>query len=185
MRDIVSGVFNDPQDARRAVEWLREEGLPDRAISVVGRGECEGGGRGTESSESQLDEAGAAGAATLAGAGLGAGVGALFGLAAAAIPGVGPFVTAGALAHALGVAGGSAAAGAIVGGTSGALAGAFSRWGLDEAEAQYYADEVHCGATYVGVDLSHARLTHDRVLEAFRRFNGRFSAPAQPLRMAA
>jgi hypothetical protein len=45
----------------------------------------------------------------------GAGVGALFGLAAALIPGAGPFIAAGTLASALGsAAAGGAVAGAIV-----------------------------------------------------------------------
>jgi hypothetical protein len=112
-----------------------------------------------------------------AGTGLaaGAGVGLLFGLAAAAIPGVGPFITAGALVNALGVTGGAAAAGAIVGGTSGAIAGALSKWGLDQADAKYYGSEVERGGVFVAADLDSTSLTRSDAEQAFRRFNGQFS----------
>jgi hypothetical protein len=105
----------------------------------------------------------------------GAGVGALFGLAAAMIPGIGPFITAGALATYLGAAGGGAVAGAIVGGTAGAIAGALSKWGLDEADAKYYASEIERGAYFVAVDLTGSSLTADEVRDVFKRFNGRFA----------
>ena len=55
------------------------------------------------------------------------GVGALFGIAAALIPGVGPFITAGTLlATTLGAVGGGAVAGAVVGGTTGLIASALA-----------------------------------------------------------
>jgi len=82
----------------------------------------------------------------------GAGAGALFGLAAALIPGVGPFITAGWLASSLGVAAGGAAAGAIVGGTTGAIAGAFANAGYTKEEADYYGGAVEGGKVLVAVD---------------------------------
>jgi hypothetical protein len=106
-------------------------------------------------------------------------VGALFGLAAAAIPGVGPFITAGALAHALGAFGGGAVAGAIVGGTSGMIPGALAKWGLDKADAEYYAKEVERGASFVAVDLDNTLLKREEVEDTFRRFNGRFAGAAR------
>jgi hypothetical protein len=63
-------------------------------------------------------------------------------LAALAIPGVGPFITAGALATALGTTGGALAAGAIVGGTSGAIAGGLSKAGYSKDEAEFYGPAV-------------------------------------------
>ena len=95
--------------------------------------------------------------------------------AAALIPGVGPFTTAGALAHLFGVTGGAMASGAIVGATSGGLAGALSHWGLNEAESKYYAGEIERGGTWVGVDLDEANTPKSKVQEAFRRYNGRFA----------
>jgi hypothetical protein len=174
MANIVSAVFDDTTDAQRAVDWLRQSGVPDSAISVVSRhaGETHASGGVADAA----DHADDAGKGAMKGLGVGAGVGALFGLAAAAIPGVGPFIAAGALAHVLGAAGGAAAAGAIVGGTSGAMAGAFSHWGLNEAESSYYAGQVESGGTFVGVDLSQTSADRAAVIEAFRRYNGRFHA---------
>lgn len=171
---VVSAVFRDANDAQRAVDWLRGNGVPESSISVVSRrgDDYDASGDLSHDTDEAADNAADAGKGALAGAGIGATVGALFGLAAFAIPGIGPFITAGALANALGAAGGAAAAGAIVGGSSGALAGALSNWGLNEAEAKHYAGEVERGGTYVGVDLSQAHMSRDTVMDAFRRFNG-------------
>jgi len=167
MSDLVSAVFHTSQDAQKAIDWLQSRNVPHEAISVVSR-HTEDAAH-TEGAHDQADDAGKG---ALTGLGVGAGVGALFGLAAAAIPGVGPFIAAGALAHALGVTGGAAVAGAIVGGTSGGLAGALSHWGLNEAEAHYYAGEVERGGTLVGVDLSQTNLDRASVLAAFQQHNG-------------
>jgi len=172
----VAAVFDDRGDAERAVDWLRSHGVPNSNISVMARH--------AEDTAAMADRTGAAGVgddagsdmARGAGTGLaaGAGVGALFGLAASMIPGIGPFITAGALAQALGAAGGGAVAGAIVGGTSGAIAGALSKWGLDQADANYYGGEVERGSTFVAVDLDGTGLSRVDVEDAFRRYNGRF-----------
>jgi hypothetical protein len=170
MANIVSAVFPDRSDAEQAVSWLRQQGVPDNAITAVSRGGDNVVGGRSEAADDAAD----AGKGALSGAAVGAGVGALFGLAAAAIPGIGPFITAGALANVLGTAGGAAAAGAIVGGTSGGIAGALSHWGLNEAESKYYAGEVERGGTYVGVDLSETNLSASEVRSAFDRFNGTY-----------
>ena len=170
MRNVVSAVFTDRYDAERAVDWLRQNGVSDDAISVAAQNPS-----GETSMDDETIRTGDPAKGALTGAAVGATTGALFGLAALAIPGVGPFITAGALANALGTAGGAAAAGAIVGGTSGGLAGAISNWGVEEYDARYYAGEVESGGTWVGVDLSRTSLDSRTVDEAFRRFNGRFS----------
>jgi hypothetical protein len=175
--NVVSAVFDDAGDAQRAVDWLRGRGVPDSAISLVARrGEdyaAAGGHDLAHDEDEAADHAADAGKGALAGAGIGAAVGALFGLAAFAIPGAGPFITAGALANALGYAGGAAVSGAVVGGTAGALSGALTNWGVNEAEAHYYAGEVERGGTYVGVNVNQAAIGRDEILEAFRRYNGR------------
>jgi hypothetical protein len=177
MTNRVTAVFDNRNDAERAVDWLRSNGVPNDNISVLAR-HAEDTARVAERTGAERvdDDAGsdlARGAAT--GLAAGAGVGALFGLAAAMIPGIGPFITAGALANALGAAGGGAVAGAIVGGTSGAIAGALSKWGLDEADANYYAGEIERGGYFVAADLDGTTLTRSDAADAFRRFNGRFS----------
>ncbi|HEU4752587.1 MAG TPA: general stress protein [Armatimonadota bacterium] len=177
MADIVSAVFDDAMDAQRAVDWLRDNGVPQDAISVASRESDRYHATGDMADEDEPAAVGAsdAGKGALAGAGIGAGVGALFGLAAAAIPGIGPFITAGALASALGTTAGAAVSGAIVGATSGGLAGALSHWGLNETESRYYAGEVERGGTYVGVDLERTGLGREVVMDAFRRYDGRFA----------
>jgi hypothetical protein len=175
--DRVSAVFDHSADAEKAIDWLRQHGASDDRISVLARRPEDTGAIADRTGAARVDQDAGSDAARGAGTGLAAGaaVGALFGLAAAAIPGVGPFITAGALAHALGVTGGAAAAGAIVGGASGLIAGALAKWGLDKADADYYGGEVERGATFVSVDLDGASLTRSEVEDAFRRYNGRFS----------
>ena len=167
MGNIVSAVFSDRADAENAVNWLRQNGASEDAITVVSQQEGQ-----TEVSGGAEDSASDAGKRAMTGAAVGAGVGALFGLAALAIPGIGPFITAGALANALGVTGGAVASGAIVGGTSGGLAGALSGWGVSEDDAKHYASEVENGGTYVGIEVSQGGLQADQVRGAFQRFNG-------------
>jgi hypothetical protein len=172
----VTAVFDDRNDAERAIDWLRSQGVPNDSISVMARDTRSTAGMAERTGAERVDDDPGSDMARGAGTGLaaGAGVGALFGLAAAMIPGIGPFITAGALANALGAAGGGAVAGAIVGGTSGAIAGALAKWGLDKADADYYGGEIEKGATFVAVDLTGTRLSRDEVESAFRRFNGRW-----------
>jgi hypothetical protein len=173
----VSAVFDDRGDAEKAVDWLRSNGVANDNISVLTRHADETAAVAERTGAERVDNDPGSDMARGAGTGLaaGAGVGVLFGLAASAIPGIGPFITAGALAHVLGVTGGAAAAGAIVGGTSGAVAGALSKWGLDKADADYYGGEVERGGTFLAADLDGSTLTRAEAEEAFRRFNGRFA----------
>lgn len=178
MTDRVAAVFDDRKDAERAIDWLRSRGVPNDAVSVMARDNRQTAGMAKSTGAERVAEDPGSDMARGAGTGLaaGAGVGALFGLAAAMIPGIGPFITAGALANALGAAGGGAVAGAIVGGTSGAIAGALAKWGLDQADAEYYAKEIEKGGTFVAVDLDGTTLTRAEVEDAFRRFNGRWAS---------
>src|SRR6266511_3792982 len=144
MTGRVMAVFDDLKDAEKAIDWLRSQGVPDDRISVMARNQsdtaamanCSGAERVAGDPDSDLARGAGTGLAD------GAGLGAPFGLAAALIPGIGPFIVAGGLAHALGAVGGSAVAGGIVGGTAGAVAGALSNWGLDQADANYYGGEI-------------------------------------------
>jgi len=174
----VAAVFPSYEDAESAVNWLRSQGVPDSNISILARHDKDTTRITERTGAERVDDDPGKDVARGAGTGLavGAGVGALFGLAAAAIPGIGPFITAGALVHALGVTGGAAAAGAIVGGTSGAIAGALSKWGLDKADAEYYAGEVERGGYFVAADVGGTPVTESEARDAFRRFHGRFRA---------
>jgi hypothetical protein len=174
--ELVSAVFGSRRDAEQAIEWLRSRGVPNDQISALTRDAREAPAPAHAGVTGVHTDPGSD-VARGAGVGLatGAGAGALFGLAAALIPGIGPFITAGALAAYLGATGGAAAAGAIVGGATGAIAGALSKWGLDQADAQYYSDAIEQGATFVAAELDSTSLTRAQVEEAFRIFDARFS----------
>lgn len=156
MTNIVSAIFDDRSQAEQAVSELRTAGVPDQSISIIAQHEgsttataSDGGG--------QIDaDADNKGSGLGKGIGVGAGVGALFGLAALAIPGVGPFITAGALASTLGATGASVAAGAVVGGTAGGLSGALMNYGVSEEDSRYYEERVAKGGVFVSVDTSKA-----------------------------
>src|SRR4051794_19104065 len=133
MANTILGIFDDPADARRAVETLRDGPLQLRDVSIVSRA--------TESSaaSSSPDDVSAG-----QGAAIGAVWGGLVGLTALLIPGVGPFVAFGALGAALT----GAVTGAVVGGISAALID-FS--GIPEAEARGYEEQLRAGKTLVAV----------------------------------
>jgi hypothetical protein len=140
----VTAVFDDRAQAERAVSELRRLGVTDTELSFVARSEDDAVAAGASPDT--------AGKRAAKGAAAGAGAGLLFGLAALAIPGVGPFITAGGLASALGTTGAALASGAIVGGTSGAIAGALSRAGYSREESDFYAPSVERGGVLVAVD---------------------------------
>jgi hypothetical protein len=180
MMNRVTAAFDTRKDAEQAVDWLRGHGVPSENISVLARHTDETASMAERAGAERVAQDTGSDVARGAGTGLaaGAGVGALFGLAAATIPGIGPFIAAGALMHGLSAAAGGAIAGAVVGGTSGAIAGALSKWGLDQADANYYANEIERGAWFVAADLDGTKLTRAEVEDAFRRFNGRFATSA-------
>lgn len=141
-RSTIVGVFDDRQQADRAVDELRRAGFRDDQIGVAWR--HEEGAFDVEGSSDAMDESRAgtgAAAGVLAGLGLGAvaGIGVLSGV----IPVIGPAIAGGTL----GVILTNAAAGAGIGGLVGALVGA----GIPEEEAQYYQDEFEAGRMIVTI----------------------------------
>lgn len=142
----VSALFDTRAQAEAAVNAIRAQGVSESHFSVITR--QADGTTGTNAAE-----AADAGSDVAKGTVAGMGVGALFGIAAALIPGVGPFITAGTLlTTALGAVGGGAVAGAVVGGTTGLIASALARAGYDEHEANYYGSAIESGGTLVTVD---------------------------------
>lgn len=156
MTQIVSAIFDDRSQAERAVSQLRSAGIPDKAISIIAQHEGSNTPTTSDGGGQINDDADNKGSGIGKGVGIGAGVGALFGLAALAIPGVGPFITAGALASTLGATGGSIAAGAIVGGTAGGLSGALMNYGVSEEDSHYYEERIGKGGMFVSVDTAEA-----------------------------
>jgi len=167
----VTAVFDDRTQAERAIAELRGSGISDKDMSIVARRPDD-----VEVTGGKVDDN--AGERIGKGALAGAGVGTLFGLAALAIPGVGPFITAGVLASALGATGGAIAAGAIVGGTSGALAGAFAKAGYSKEEAEYFESTVERGGVLVAVDADDVSAT--RLRSELTRLGGRTFGADRP-----
>jgi len=169
----VTAVFENRAQAEQAVQALRQLGVNDDQLAIVAQhdGQTTAVGAGSAAAAANDETHDRVGKGLAAGAG----VGALFGLAALAIPGVGPFVTAGFLAHALGVTGGAVASGAIVGATSGAVAGAFTKAGYDENDARYYGEAVEKGHTLVAVDTAAGTSGAEQVRQVLTQYGGQFA----------
>jgi uncharacterized protein (TIGR02271 family) len=136
----VVGVFEDREDARAAIEGLKDAGFSGDAISILSPDK-----QATQEIAEDTGTHAGSGAATgaLAGGILGGVGGWLVGIGALAIPGIGPFIAAGAFATAIG--------GAALGAGVGAIAGALVGMGVPEEHAEYYEGEAKAGKTLVTV----------------------------------
>ncbi|PQV63443.1 hypothetical protein B1R32_1114 [Abditibacterium utsteinense] len=165
----VSAIFNDRAQAQQAVTALMGMGVNEQNMSIVAQQNQ--GGAGAGSGQAAANEAADAAGDVTKGTVAGMGVGALFGIAAALIPGVGPFITAGTLlTTALGAVGGGAVAGAVVGGTTGAISSTLARAGYNEHEANHYGSAVEAGGTLVVVDTT--GLNDAGVRDVLRQYGG-------------
>src|SRR5690606_25753654 len=141
------GVFESRDKAERAVRKLRDAGFSDKEVSLVARGEDNGGqGRGDMEAG---DEGFTGGENIREGVSWGGGIGALGGLLASAgmlaIPGIGPIIAAGPLAAAL--------SGAVAGG----LAGGLLDMGIPEEKGKQYEEEVKQGRVLCVVEAESER----------------------------
>jgi uncharacterized protein (TIGR02271 family) len=138
-RSTVVGVFEDRDEAERAVDELRRSGFDEDQIGFATRGgDAPEGGSDIRAGESHAGEGAAGGIVT------GGLIGGLLGaLAAGLIPGIGPVIAGGLLAGILG--------GAAVGAAAGGLIGALMGMGVPEDEARYYDEEFRAGRTLVTV----------------------------------
>lgn len=155
MTQTITGLFDQYDDARRAVQDLEAAGVAHRDVSIVGH-DKRGATTGEDAGQAASEDAGI-------GAGLGAAVGGVGGLLAGlgllAIPGIGPVVAAGWLAAtAVGAAGGAA-----VGAAAGGLVGALTHAGVPERDAHVYAEGVRRGGTLViaKVDDAHVQIARN------------------------
>jgi hypothetical protein len=129
---MVIALFDDLPHAQRAIETLEEDGFARRDISVVTR-------HGTERPSVDETDAGPTVASVAEEeaktGGIIGGVGGLIaGLAAFAVPGVGPLLAIGPLATALG--------GAVMGAAAGGLVGALAEAGVPEDRAHHYQQRI-------------------------------------------
>ena len=176
-QNIISAVFDTRSEAEAAITELRNEGIDTAKLSLIGRDE-DGGGK-ARVTDADGEHVGEGVGDTIKGALGGAGLGAILGVAALAIPGVGPLVAAGAIASS--AIPGAAAVGAGVGAVAGGVTGMLRDHGVSDEDATYYEGRINDGGVFVSVDADDSGVPVDTVREILSR-NGGHSA-SQP-RMA-
>lgn len=149
----VYGVFENIENAERAISALKDHGAHGNEISVVRRsdgkgmaGVEEGGSHGITVTTVEDATAGA-----LKGGAAGIALGVLAGAVMLTIPGVGPILAAGPLWAAFGAAAAAGAAGAALGGVVGYLVDQ----GVPSEKAHVYAGAIHRGDVLVSVRSNH------------------------------
>ena len=172
---IASAVFDTSEEAKRAMTELRSAGIDQRCISIVGRhGE-------QDTMDDADDDGGMDTSGTVKGAIGGAVVGGLLGVAALAIPGVGPLAAAGAIAS--GAIPGAAAIGAGAGAVAGGVAGMLTSHGVSEEDAKYYEGHINDGGIFLSVDTDEANVPVETAQEILLRYGGHNSAQARTTAM--
>ena len=160
---IASAVFDSTAEAERAVAELRSCGISDSAISVVAQHEgtnttTDGSGAVSETTD------------TVGKVAAGAGVGTLLGIAALAIPGVGPLAAAGAIAAS--AIPGAALTGAAVGAATGGLTKLLTDHGVDANDAGYYENRISSGGVFVSVNTGDGGVDSGRAADILYRAGG-------------
>ena len=135
---LVSAVFDSHAEAQRAVAELRAAGIPKDDISLIAH---RGGTTTTTSGEGEVtdEEHRSVIRRILGGGALGAGLG----VAALAIPGVGPLVAAGAIAAT--AVPGAFGIGAAIGAVAGSLNEVLTKHGIGEDDATYSSGRLREG----------------------------------------
>jgi hypothetical protein len=137
MTRTVVGLFRDSNEAQAALQDLEGAGFTREHLNLVA---YDGSGQYTD----VVRQEGELGSNTTKGAAAGGVAGMLIGLAAVAIPGVGPILAAGPIAAAL--------AGAGVGAAAGGMLGALADMGIPGHEAKYYQEAIRRGGTLLVVN---------------------------------
>jgi hypothetical protein len=167
---VVSAVFDSNDEAQRAVSDLRRLGVSDSDLSIIAQSKGtmttrEGGGEVTDEEHTNILRG------ILGGGALGAGLG----VAALAIPGVGPLAALGAIAA-------SAVPEAVaIGAAAGAAAGTFNealkKHGVSDEDSAYYGDRLKSGGVLVTVHS--AGIDREQAQETLYRNGGHSSARAR------
>lgn len=131
----VVGVFEDRSSLDDAYRELLASGISGDDVSILSQGDAAAPPMSSGDTN--------AGTGTAVGATAGVVLGGIVGLAALAIPGVGPLIAAGPIVAAL--------AGATTGGAVGALAGSFAGLGVPSEHATQYEEAVRGGGTFISV----------------------------------
>jgi hypothetical protein len=140
MSKTVVALFRNAEDAQRALSELAKQGFRPGDVSLIAH---DGSGKYSKLLEKESRERYEVGSAAGTGAAIGSAAGLMLGLAALAIPGVGPIVATGPLAAAL--------AGAGIGAAAGGLLGSLVELGVPHSEAGYFAEGLRRGGTLLVV----------------------------------
>jgi uncharacterized membrane protein len=168
--NLASAVFDDQSEAERAVSELRDAGVQDSSISVIAQRSGEDAvttdGNGEEVAKDVIGTAA-----------LGAGAGTLLGIAALAIPGVGPLVAAGAIASS--AIPGAALTGAAIGAAAGGVTGLLKDHGVNDDDAGYYGERIGQGGVFVSVDADGGTIDRQRAEDILHAAGGHSSSRAR------
>jgi hypothetical protein len=173
-QSLVSAVFDSHSEAERAITELRGAGVRDSALSIVHQ--QDGKNTTSDGSGSTTDEGGNKSGLVKGLLGGGA-VGAALGVAALAIPGVGPLAAAGAIAASAVPEG--AAIGAALGAAGGGLSGYLSKHGVSDDDARYYEERINSGGVFVSVDTRDAGIDSETAREILYRSGGHSASRAR------
>ena len=171
--NVISAVFDSRAEAERAIQELRSAGVDNDAISVIGRDED---GSTGHHGDGTVDD-GKEPTSFIAKAAAGSGIGALLGVAALAIPGVGPLAAAGAIAAS--AVPGAALTGTAVGAAAGGLGDLLSKHGVSDEDSRYYGDRINDGGIFVSVDTSRGSVDRSRIEDVLHHAGGHSSSRAK------
>jgi len=135
----VVGLFDSMDQANRAADQLRAEGITSDRISIIAGNESNRYSDYVHTDGPTKDAASRAGT----GAAVGGGLGLVAGLVALAIPGFGPVIAAGPIAAAL--------TGAAAGAATGGLIGGLTAAGVTESDARLYENRLKTGGVLLTV----------------------------------
>ncbi len=162
---VVSAVFDSDDEARAAVSQLRSQGISDASLSLLTQN------RGTTTTaNADGDVVDEEHTSILRGIFGGGALGAGLGVAALAIPGVGPLVAAGAIAAA--AVPGAMAIGAAAGAALGSLNEVLKDHGISDEDAAYYGDHMKNGGVLVTVHPDGQTATADQIREVLYAAGG-------------
>jgi hypothetical protein len=165
-----SAIFDTHEEAQRAVADLRSSGVSDSDLSVIAHHKgtttaSSGDGEITDEHHRNVLRG------ILGGGALGAGLG----VAALAIPGVGPLAAAGAIAASALPEG--IAIGAGIGALAGTLNEVLTKHGVSHEDATYYGDRLKNGG--VVVTVSGSSIDGERAREVLYRHGGHNASQAR------
>jgi hypothetical protein len=167
---VVSAVFDSNDEAQQAVEALRQMGASDSDLSIIAQSKGtmttrEGGGEITDEEHTNILRG------ILGGGALGAGLG----VAALAIPGVGPLAALGAIAAT--AVPEAVAIGTVAGAAAGTFNEALKKHGVSDEDASYYGSQLKNGGVLVTVNTGN--IDRDDAQEVLYRNGGHSSTRAR------